>query len=155
VSPRERQVVDALLRDHHELGQIDRVGALAQQGALGPLLAALLQEHADALHRRERHGLAQRLAGRERRAAAREQVADAPLRDRHQRYAMHRIGERPQVVQTAAQELRLKAGLARERDHAVLQRAARADALLHDAHLVGRNVADAEQQVDGDRDAQT
>ncbi len=45
----ERQVVDALLGDHHELGEVDGVGAFAQDLALRTALAAGAQEGAHVL----------------------------------------------------------------------------------------------------------
>jgi hypothetical protein len=84
---------------------------------LAALVAALAEERHGVLEVVALDDLAQRLARLQRRAVAGVDVPDLPLRDRDQRHLVEPELPRPQPqVIAAAQELRLIAGLAVDRD---------------------------------------
>jgi hypothetical protein len=134
----ERQVVETIGRDDHEPGQVDHIRPLAQDLALRTALAAAFEEVGGVL---EVVGLEVRgegLCGFQRAAVPREDIADLPLRDRHHRHDVDRVLERHEPVQSAAQDVRLEAGLAGQSDQARLDRATTRPALLDDSDaLVG------------------
>ncbi len=137
----EHQSVDMLARDDHELGEVYGIGALAQDRALRALLAARGEKRADI---EEIGGLEiarERLRRPERGAVAREDVADLALRDRHERLGVDAILERHEEMIAAAQDLRLIAGLAIERDQAAGDGAAATPQFLDDGDTVIADIA--------------
>jgi hypothetical protein len=131
----------AVLGHDHELGQVDGVGALAQDLALRPLLAAVGQEFAGVLEVDAVRMGGQGLVGLQRRAVTGEHVADPPLRDRHQALDVQPVLEREEKVQAAAQDVGLKAGLLLQRDQAAGDRTAPAPQLLDHRDAVVADVA--------------
>ena len=79
----QRMAVHALVGDDGELGRVDRIGALAQDLALRPLLAAAKQKPSRVLEVRLVLGVvgAEHLRRAKRRAVAREHIGDLALPD--------------------------------------------------------------------------
>src|SRR5262249_14737208 len=92
----------------------------------------------------------ERLCGRQRRSVAREHVADLPLRNGDQGVDVDLVLPRQQEVDATAQDGRLEAGFAVERDDAGRHRALAAGPLLDDADLRVRDVADSPKDVQRD-----
>ncbi len=142
----QHQAVDMLARDDHELGEVDGIGALAQDRALRPLLSTISQEGAHVEKIGGAQVARQRLRRAERRAVPREDVADLPLRDGHQRLAVDAILEGHEEMVAAAQHGRLIASLAPERDQALGDGTVAAPQLLNDGNAVVANVAHAARE---------
>jgi hypothetical protein len=129
--------------------EVDRVRALAEDLPLRAALAAAREEAAHVLEVAGARVLGERLIRTQRPPVAREDVADLALRDRHQRNAVDAVHERDEQVPAAAQDLRLEAGFAVQRDQARLDGSARAEPLLHDPDARVRDEAD-RLEKDGD-----
>ena len=142
----ERQVEEPLLGDHHELCEVHGVCALAQDLALRAALAAGLEERRRVLKVPGDHVGRQRLRWWQQLAITREHVADAALWNGDQWLDVHDVLERHQEVQATAQDVRLEARFARERDDTRFERALSAHPLLDDADLVVGNEARAQQR---------
>jgi len=145
----EGQVVEIVAGQHHEEREVDGVGALAQEHALRPLLAAPAQEGRGVLEVVGAQVGGQRLGRRQRMAVAGEDVADLSLRNGDQPHLVDTVLERLQEVPAAAQDRRLKAGLALESDQAGAHGALAADQLLQDPHAV---VGDVDQRTEEDEE---
>ena len=143
----EGEVEDLSLGHDDELCLVDGVRTLAQDHALRAALTALREEDRHILELLRLDVGGERLRRRERRAVAREHVADLALRDRHERQRVDPILERHEVVKTAAQHVGLKACLAMERDEPRLDGPLEAPSLLDDPDAITRHVTDA-----GDRE---
>ena len=151
----ELVVERALLGEDDELGEVEGVRALAQDRALGALLAAGRHEGAGVLEVRTLDHLCQRLVRAQRAAVAGEDVADLALGDRDQRVAVDAVQERAQEVDAGAEDVGLVARLAVEGDDLVLQRPATGPPLLDDADLARADDPDADDRVeqpDGEQD---
>jgi hypothetical protein len=142
-----------VLGHHHELGEIDGVGALAQDAPLRPLLAALLQKAAGVLEVGVGGIAGERPVGRERQAVAGEDVADAALGNGHQGLQVQAVLERKEEVHAAAQDFRLEAGLAVQGDDAGGDGALAAPQLLHHGGAIVGDVADRPRQDEQDQQA--
>ncbi len=138
----EGEPVHVALGDHHELGEVDRVRAFAQDPPLRAALAALREEGGHVAVVGTGREAAERLGGRQRLAVTGEDVADLALRDRHQRDAVDPVLERSKEVEPTAQDVRLETGLTAQCDQPVGHRAARAPQLLDDAHAMVGDVSD-------------
>ncbi len=132
----------AVAGDHDELGEVQRIGALAQDLALRALLAAGGQEASGVLKVHALGIAGQGLVGVQHLAVAREDIADPPLRNGHQRLHMQPVLKRKEKMHAAAQHVGLIAGLAGEGDQAALDRALAAPELFDDRHPVVADVAD-------------
>ena len=139
----EHQAVDALARDDDELRQVDRIGALAQDRALRALLPAIGQEGRDVEEIGSGRIARQRLGGAERRAVAREDIADLALWDGDQRLGVHAILERHEEMIAAAQDDGLVAGFAAHGDQAGGNGAPAAPQFLDDGNAVVADIAHA------------
>ena len=132
----------AVPRDDDELGEVQRIGALAQHTALRTLLAAGFEEAAGVLIVGVAGIVGQGLVGGQRRAIAGEDVADAALRDGHQGLDVQPVLERHEEVHAAAQHGGLEAGLAIHGDQAALDRTFQTPELFNDGDTVVADVAD-------------
>jgi hypothetical protein len=130
-----------LLGENPELGEIDGVGAFAQDLALRTFLDAALQEGAHVLEIVGLRVRGQGLRGRERPPVTGEDVADFSLRDGHQRGGVHAVLERKEEMEAAAQDVGLKSRLALQGNEAVVDRPFQAPQFLHDANARVRDVA--------------
>ena len=131
------------LGHHHELGEVQRIGAFTQHLALRALLAALLEKAARILKvvgavevRR------QRLVGAEGAAVTRKDIADAALGNGHQRLDMKPVLEGEEQVHAAAQNVGLVPRFTFERDqcYAVADGAIRAPQLFDDGDAIVADV---------------
>ena len=148
----QRDRVIALRGQHDELREIERIGALAQDLALRAFLTAIFEKGARLLEVVGVDVGGERLCRSEGNAVAREDIADLTLRDRHQRLAMHAILERHEEMIAAAQHLRLKAGLAVERDQSIPDRAAQTPQFFQNAELIVRDVTDGAADLQKERE---
>src|SRR5262249_8711838 len=133
------EVVGVLLGEHDEQGEVEGIDTLAEDGPLPATLSSglltLAEEGAGVLEIVAVNEAAERLSGRQRLAVAARDLADLALRHGDERDFVDPILPTPQaVVNPAAEQVNLEAGLAVERDDAALgHRAARGPQAFDDA----------------------
>ena len=91
-------------------------------------------------------GAGERLGRRERLTVTREDVADLALGNGDEPRLVDAVLEGQEVVETTAQEVRLVAGLAVQRDEAALDGAGEAPPLLDDTDAIVGDVADTREE---------
>jgi len=148
------QVVGLVLGDDDELGDVDGVGAFAQDHALGALLAAVGQEGAHILEVVGLHVARQGLGGRKILAIAGEDVPDLALGDGDEGHPVNPVHEGHEEMPAAAQHVGLETGFPIQRDEAALDGALAANEFFHDAHAGVRDVAEGLGEQDQQNDAE-
>jgi hypothetical protein len=148
------QVEHVVFGDDHELGQVDGIGAFAQDHALGPLLAAAAHPAGHVLEIVGGGVAGDGLGGGQILAVPGEHVADLALGDGDQGHLVDAVLAGHEEVPAAAQDLRLEAGFPGQGDEPGLHRAPAADQLFHDAHPVVGDVDDAHRHHHQDQQDQ-
>ena len=118
--------INRLLRDDHEEGSVDGVGAFAQNAALTAALAAIVDKRRGILEGITRRRAAERLLRRQRPAVAGINVPDAAFAHGHERHLVYaELPKRIAKVQATAQQFRLVTGfIVQSDDPSLRQRAA-------------------------------
>jgi hypothetical protein len=145
---------DLFLSDHHELRGIERVGSLAKNFPLWAALPTRSEESVDVLEIGGGDVAGKRLRRRQRLAVSREHVPDLPLRNRDERHFVNAVLERHQDVPAAAEQPRLKPGLAVQRDEPAFQRSFGTPELFDDADAVVRDIAERQNEDSKDEHAE-